>query len=380
MSDIIELTADVPVLTLDAADEAPLANLTQEDADVFRNTGFSEDEIKQISEFSEKINLHDTETVLNYGVGAQKRLAEFSDAALEHVRTKDLDELGGVLAGLVTDLKYDPDEEKGVLGIFKKGRHKADTVRAHYAKVESNLESVVKTLEGHQITLTKDIAVLDQLYEKNRTYFKELSMYIAAGKLAHSKAVGEELPALQARAAQTGNPEDAQEANDFAALCERFEKKLYDIELTRSICLQNAPQIRLVQNNAVIMSDKINTAIVNTIPLWKNQMVISLGLAHSKEAIKAQTMVTDATNEMLKRNAELLHQTSVETAKANERGIVDMETLQETNAKLITTLDEIAAIQEEGRTKRKEAEAELSRMEESLKKKLLEVSSAAKMG
>ncbi|MDY5975894.1 MAG: toxic anion resistance protein [Anaerovoracaceae bacterium] len=380
MSDIIELTADVPVLTLDAADEAPLANLTQEDADVFRNTGFSEDEIKQISEFSEKINLHDTETVLNYGVGAQKRLAEFSDAALEHVRTKDLDELGGVLAGLVTDLKYDPDEEKGVLGIFKKGRHKADTVRAHYAKVESNLESVVKTLEGHQITLTKDIAVLDQLYEKNRTYFRELSMYIAAGKLAHSKAVGEELPALQARAAQTGNPEDAQEANDFAALCERFEKKLYDIELTRSICLQNAPQIRLVQNNAVIMSDKINTAIVNTIPLWKNQMVISLGLAHSKEAIKAQTMVTDATNEMLKRNAELLHQTSVETAKANERGIVDMETLQETNAKLITTLDEIAAIQEEGRTKRKEAETELSRMEESLKKKLLEVSSAAKMG
>ena len=379
MSDIIELTADVPVLTLDAADEAPLANLTQEDADVFRNTGFSEDEIKQISEFSEKINLHDTETVLNYGVGAQKRLAEFSDAALEHVRTKDLDELGGVLAGLVTDLKYDPDEEKGVLGIFKKGRHKADTVRAHYAKVESNLESVVKTLEGHQITLTKDIAVLDQLYEKNRTYFRELSMYIAAGKLAHSKAVGEELPALQARAAQTGNPEDAQEANDFAALCERFEKKLYDIELTRSICLQNAPQIRLVQNNAVIMSDKINTDIVNTIPLWKNQMVISLGLAHSKEAIKAQTMVTDATNEMLKRNAELLHQTSVETAKANERGIVDMETLQETNAKLITTLDEIAAIQEEGRTKRKEAEAELSRMEESLKKKLLEVSSAAKM-
>lgn len=380
MSDIIELTADVPVLTLDAADEAPLANLTQEDADVFRNTGFSEDEIKQISEFSEKINLHDTETVLNYGVGAQKRLAEFSDAALEHVRTKDLDELGGVLAGLVTDLKYDPDEEKGVFGIFKKGRHKADTVRAHYAKVESNLESVVKTLEGHQITLTKDIAVLDQLYEKNRTYFRELSMYIAAGKLAHSKAVGEELPALQARAAQTGNPEDAQEANDFAALCERFEKKLYDIELSRSICLQNAPQIRLVQNNAVIMSDKINTAIVNTIPLWKNQMVISLGLAHSKEAIKAQTMVTDATNEMLKRNAELLHQTSVETAKANERGIVDMDTLQETNAKLITTLDEIAAIQEEGRTKRKEAEAELSRMEESLKKKLLEVSSAAKMG
>lgn len=380
MSDIIELTADVPVLTLNAADEAPLANLTQEDADVFRNTGFSEDEIKQISEFSEKINLHDTETVLNYGVGAQKRLAEFSDAALEHVRTKDLDELGGVLAGLVTDLKYDPDEEKGVFGIFKKGRHKADTVRAHYAKVESNLESVVKTLEGHQDTLTKDIAVLDQLYEKNRTYFRELSMYIAAGKLAHSKAVGEELPALQARAAQTGNPEDAQEANDFAALCERFEKKLYDIELTRSICLQNAPQIRLVQNNAVIMSDKINTAIVNTIPLWKNQMVISLGLAHSKEAIKAQTMVTDATNEMLKRNAELLHQTSVETAKANERGIVDMETLQETNAKLITTLDEIAAIQEEGRTKRKEAEAELSRMEESLKKKLLEVSSAAKMG
>lgn len=380
MSDIIELTADVPVLTLDAADEAPLANLTQEDADVFRNTGFSEDEIKQISEFSEKINLHDTETVLNYGVGAQKRLAEFSDAALEHVRTKDLDELGGVLAGLVTDLKYDPDEEKGVFGIFKKGRHKADTVRAHYAKVESNLESVVKTLEGHQDTLTKDIAVLDKLYEKNRTYFRELSMYIAAGKLAHSKAVGEELPALQARAAQTGNPEDAQEANDFAALCERFEKKLYDIELTRSICLQNAPQIRLVQNNAVIMSDKINTAIVNTIPLWKNQMVISLGLAHSKEAIKAQTMVTDATNEMLKRNAELLHQTSVETAKANERGIVDMETLQETNAKLITTLDEIAAIQEEGRTKRKEAEAELSRMEESLKKKLLEVSSAAKMG
>lgn len=378
MSDIIELTTEVPVLTLDP--EGSVVPAAQAQNDLLRSEDLSEEELAQVNEFSEKINLHDTNTIVSYGLGAQKRLADFSDAALEHVRTKDLDEMGNMLSSLVTDLKYDPQEEKGVFGFVKKGRHKADTIRAHYAKVEKNIESVVETLEEHQNTLTKDIAILDQLYEKNRTYFKELSMYIAAGKIAHNRAIEEELPALKAKAAASGNAQDAQDANDFSALCDRFEKKIYDLEITRNICLQNAPQIRLVQNNAVIMSDKINTAIVNTIPLWKNQMVIALGLAHSQEAIKAQNMVTDATNEMLKKNAELLHQTSVDTAKANERGIVDIETLQATNEKLISTLDEIVTIQEEGRNKRKEAEAELAKIEDSLKAKLLEVSSAAKMG
>lgn len=378
MSDIIELTTEVPVLTLDPEGSAVPAAQAQND--LLRSEDLSEEELAQVNEFSEKINLHDTNTIVSYGLGAQKRLADFSDTALEHVRTKDLDEMGNMLSSLVTDLKYDPQEEKGVFGFVKKGKHKADTIRAHYAKVEKNIESVVETLEEHQNTLTKDIAILDQLYEKNRTYFKELSMYIAAGKIAHNRAVEEELPALKAKAAASGNAQDAQDANDFSALCDRFEKKIYDLEITRNICLQNAPQIRLVQNNAVIMSDKINTAIVNTIPLWKNQMVIALGLAHSQEAIKAQNMVTDATNEMLKKNAELLHQTSVDTAKANERGIVDIETLQATNEKLISTLDEIVTIQEEGRNKRKEAEAELAKIEDSLKAKLLEVSSAAKMG
>lgn len=368
----------VPTLTLDGIEEAaPLEQLPEQDAEMFRKASFTEAEVQQINEFSEKINLHDTNTIINYGVGAQKRLSEFSDAALEHVRTKDLDELGGILGGLVADLKYDPEEEKGFAGFFKKGKHKAETVQAHYAKVEKNVENVVKTLEGHQDTLTKDIAVLDSLYEKNKVYFKELTMYIAAGKIALDKAQKEELPALKKRAEETGLAEDAQEAQDFAQLIDRFEKKLYDLELTRSICLQNAPQIRLVQNNAIIMSDKINTTIVNTIPLWKNQMVISLGLAHSKEAIKAQTMVTNATNDMLKKNAELLHQTSVETARENERGIVDMETLAETNSKLIATLDEIVTIQEEGRVKRREAEAELAKMEDNLKAKLLEVRGTA---
>lgn len=378
MSDIIELTTEVPVLTLDP--EGSVVPAAQAQNDLLRSEDLSEEELAQVNEFSEKINLHDTNTIVSYGLGAQKRLADFSDTALEHVRTKDLDEMGNMLSSLVTDLKYDPQEEKGVFGFVKKGKHKADTIRAHYAKVEKNIESVVETLEEHQNTLTKDIAILDQLYEKNRTYFKELSMYIAAGKIAHNRAVEEELPALKAKAAASGNAQDAQDANDFSALCDRFEKKIYDLEITRNICLQNAPQIRLVQNNAVIMSDKINTAIVNTIPLWKNQMVIALGLAHSQEAIKAQNMVTDATNEMLKKNAELLHQTSVDTAKANERGIVDIETLQATNEKLISTLDEIVTIQEEGRNKRKEAEAELAKIEDSLKAKLLEVSSAAKMG
>ncbi len=385
-----ELTLEVPEakvepveLTLESLvpqpDEANLAKIEavgkQEDAEMFRMQNFTEEEQKQITDFAEKIDLHDTNVIVSYGAGAQKRLSEFSDSALEHVRNKDIDQVGDLISDLIADLKYDPDEKKGLFGkLFNRGANKVENVKAYYSKVQNSVEEVAKTLEGHQQTLLKDIAILDMLFDNNKAYFKELTMYIAAGKLALQKAQNEELPALKAKAAETGLSEIAQEVKDYASLCERFEKKLHDLELTRAICLQNAPQIRLIQNNAVILSDKIQSTLVNTLPLWKNQMIITMGVAHAKEAVEAQNMVTNTTNELLAKNAEMLHSESVAIAKENERGIVDMETLQHANNELINTLDDLMKVQEEGRAKRREAEKELAAIEAQLKAKMLEMS------
>ena len=379
MADEMEKDVITPVLSLESLEEmdAPAAAqaLEQPEADEFRLKQFSEEEMKQINDFSEKINLHDSNLIITYGAGAQKRLADFSESALEHVRNKDMDEIGDTLSDLIADLKVDPSESKGLKGLFNRGANQAEQIKAHYSKVETNIEQVAKELEKHQETLLKDIAIQERLFENNKAYFKELTMYIAAGRIALDKAYKEELPALRAKAAESGLAEDAQEANDFAAMCERFEKKLYDLDLTRAICLQNAPQIRLVQTNAVVLSDKINSTLVNTLPLWKNQMVIALGMAHSKEAIKAQQMVSNTTNEILKKNAEMLHTSTVEIATENERGIVDIETLQHTNEELIATLDDLIRIQDEGRQKRRDAELELTNIENQLKERLTQAGS-----
>jgi len=373
-----EMDVIAPVLSLESLEkiEDPAKPEIQEkEVEEFRLKSFTEEEMKQINDFSERIDLHDSNVIITYGAGAQKRLSDFSEAALEQVRARDMDQIGETLSSLVADLKVDPTESKGFLSFFKKGEKEAEKIKAHYSKVESNIEDITKVLEKHQETLLKDVAVQERLFENNKAYFKELTMYIAAGRIALDKAYNEELPALKAKAAESGLAEDAQEANDFAGLCERFEKKLYDLELTRAICLQNAPQIRLVQTNAVILSDKIQSTLVNTLPLWKNQMVIALGMAHSKEAIKAQQMVTNATNEILSENAEMLHQSTVEIATENERGVVDIETLQHTNEELIATLDDLIRIQDEGREKRRNAEIELTNIEQQLKERLTQAGS-----
>lgn len=373
-----ELDVIAPVLSLESLEkiEDPAKpEITEKDVEEFRMKSFTEDEMKQINDFSEKIDLHDSNVIITYGAGAQKRLSDFSEQALEQVRARDMDQIGQTLSSLVADLKADPTESKGIFSFFKKGEKEAERIKAHYSKVETNIESITKVLEKHQETLLKDVAVQERLFENNKAYFKELTMYIAAGRIALDKAYNEELPALKAKAAESGLAEDAQEANDFAGLCERFEKKLYDLELTRAICLQNAPQIRLVQTNAVILSDKIQSTLVNTLPLWKNQMVIALGMAHSKEAIKAQQAVTNATNEILSENAEMLHQSTVEIATENERGVVDIETLQHTNEELIATLDDLIRIQDEGREKRKNAEIELTNIENQLRERLTQAGS-----
>ena len=373
-----EMDVIAPVLSLESLEkiEDPAKPEIQEkEVEEFRLKSFTEEEMKQINDFSERIDLHDSNVIITYGAGAQKRLSDFSEAALEQVRARDMDQIGETLTNLVADLKVDPTESKGFLSFFKKGEKEAEKIKAHYSKVESNIEDITKVLEKHQETLLKDVAVQERLFENNKAYFKELTMYIAAGRIALDKAYNEELPALKAKAAESGLAEDAQEANDFAGLCERFEKKLYDLELTRAICLQNAPQIRLVQTNAVILSDKIQSTLVNTLPLWKNQMVIALGMAHSKEAIKAQQAVTNATNEILSENAEMLHQSTVEIATENERGVVDIETLQHTNEELIATLDDLIRIQDEGREKRRNAEIELTNIEQQLKERLTQAGS-----
>ena len=334
------------------------------------------EEEKMVEDFAEKIDLSNSNMILKYGAGAQKKIADFSETALGNVRTKDLGEIGEMLTDVVTELKnFDTDEEeKGILGFFKRNSNKLGAMKARYDKAEINVNKICKVLENHQIQLMKDIAMLDKMYELNTAYFKELSMYILAGKKKLEQARNVELAELLAKAEQSGLPEDAQKAKDFSSMCERFEKKLYDLELTRTISLQMAPQIRLIQSNDTIMSEKIQSTLVNTIPLWKSQMVIAIGLNHSADAAKAQREVSNMTNELLRKNAEALKIATVETAKEAERGIVDIETLTATNQTLISTLDEVRKIQDEGRAKRQSAEAELLRIETEMRSKLLEMS------
>lgn len=336
----------------------------------------SEAEQKQVHDFAEKIDLSNSNMVLQYGVGAQKKIADFSETALENVRTKDLGEIGDMLGEVVSQLKTidEEEEEKGFFGFLKKNTRKLSDMKAKYEKAEVNVNRICKALEGHQITLLKDAALLDKMYKLNTVYFKELTMYILAGKRKLLDAREKEIPALLERAKQTGLAEDAQRVNDMNNLCQRFEKKLYDLELTRQVSLQMAPQIRMIQNNDTTMAEKIQSTIVNTIPLWKSQMVLAVGLEHSAQAAKAQRQVSDMTNELLKKNAATLKMATVETAKESERGIIDIETLKATNASLISTLDEVVKIQEDGRAKRQAAEAELARMENDLKNKMLEMS------
>ena len=340
----------------------------------------SAEEQETVNEYVNNIDINDSQMVLQYGAGVQKEIASFSEAALGNVRNKELDEIGELLTGVVTELKdFDAVEEKGgFLGLFKKAGNRMTAIKAKYDKAEKNINNIVKVMEGHQVTLMKDIAMLDQMYETNQKYFKELSLYIVAGKEKLKEAREVELPKLLAKAEETGLPEDAQAAKDYASMVERFEKKVYDLELTRNISLQMAPQIRLIQSNDTVMTEKIQSTLLNTIPLWKSQMVIAIGLDHSQDAARAQREVTDATNELLKKNAEALKMASIETAKESERGIVDIETLTQTNQTLIDTFDEVMKIQAEGRTKRAEAEVELQRIENEMKAKLIEVSSQSK--
>ena len=335
------------------------------------------EEQEMVDRFAEQIDVTNTQAVMSYGAGTQKKMADFSERAIGNVRTKDMGEVGDMISGLVTELKsFDAtEEEKGIFGFFKKQTQKAGTLKAKYDKTSVNVQKICEALESHQVQLIKDIALLDRMYELNLTYFKELTMYILAGKKRLKEIREGELAALNARARETGLAEDAQAAKDLDEMCERFEKKLYDLELTRAIALQTAPQIRLIQDSDEIMVQKIQSTLVNTIPLWKNQMVIALGLQHATDAAKAQSQVTQVTNELLKKNAEALKQATVTTAREAERGIVDMETLKQTNASLISSLNEVVKIQSEGKAKRAAAEAEMDRMEAELKAKLLEMSS-----
>ncbi len=333
-------------------------------------------EQKQVDDFAQQIDLHDTTVIMQYGTGAQKKMSTFSESALSSVRSKDLGEVGGMLTGLVTQLKsFDVSEEKGggLFGLFKKGSNKVTSIKAKYATAETNVNEIVKALEKHQVTLMKDVALLDKMYEQNVVYFKELTMYILAGKKKLAEVEGGELVALRQKAEQSKLPEDAQAANDMANMCDRFGKKLHDLELTRTISIQMAPQIRLIQNNDTLMTEKIQSTLANTIPLWKSQMVLALGVAHSQQAAQAQREVSDYTNQILRKNSEQLKIATIETAKESERGIVDIETLQLTNRNLIDSLDEVVRIQTEGRQRRAEAEVELARIEGELKDKLLEI-------
>lgn len=334
----------------------------------------TEAEKKMVQDFSSKIDLKNTNLVLQYGSGAQKKIADFSETALDSVRSKDLGEVGELLTSVVAELKcFDEEEQKGFLGIFKKASNSIESMKAKYGKAEANVSTMVEVLEGHQVQLMKDTAMLDKMYEINKNYFKELNMYIIAGKKKIEQVKTVDLPALMEKAQMSGLPEDAQEVNDTNAMLDRFEKKIHDLELTKAISLQMAPQIRLIQNNDTIMAEKIQSTLVNTIPLWKSQMVLALGMNRSVEAAKAQQAVTDVTNELLRKNAAILHQSTIETAKASERSIVDINTLTETNQLLIQTLDEVMQIQAEGKEKRRQAEAELVRIENDLKGRLLQM-------
>ena len=377
MSNEFEDLSTTPTLTLDPFQtqeekKPPVEAEKQEPA--LDESILTEEERKTVDEFAKQIDLTNSAMVLQYGAGTQKKMADFSEAALENVKSKDLGEVGELLSGVVKELRdFDEEEEKGFFGFFKKASGRIESMKAKYAKAEANVNEIVKVLEKHQVQLMKDTALLDKMYELNLTYFKELSMYILAGKKKLQEVRSTRLAELTDRAQASGLPEDAQAAKDFDSMCERFEKKIHDLELTRMISIQTAPQIRLVQNNDTLMVEKIQSTIVNTIPLWKSQMVLALGVEHSTQAAEAQRKVTDMTNKLLRKNAEKLKMATVETAKESERGIVDMETLKATNESLISTLDEVMNIQREGRQKRREAEAELQNMEQELKNKLLEI-------
>lgn len=377
MSSDFQDMSTAPTLTLDPfqgqeAKQPPEEQKKEEPA--LDDSILTEEERRTVDAFAKQIDLTNSTLVLQYGAGTQKKMADFSESALENVRSKDLGEVGELLTGVVKELKnFDEEEEKGFFGIFKKASNKIENMKAKYAKAEANVNEIVKVLEKHQVQLMKDTALLDKMYELNLTYFKELSMYILAGKKKLQVVRNGELSSLTAKAQATGLPEDAQAAKDLDSMCNRFEKKIHDLELTRMISIQTAPQIRLVQNNDTLMVEKIQSTIVNTIPLWKSQMVLALGVEHSTQAAAAQREVTDMTNQLLRKNAEKLKMATVETAKESERGIVDMDTLKATNESLISTLDEVMNIQKEGRQKRAEAEAELQNMENELKAKLLQI-------
>ena len=381
-NDLDEMLSQGPTLTFEpfSQPEAPEVPAAAEATQKIPEAVLTPAEQKMVDDFAAQIDISNTQMVLQYGAGSQKKIADFSEGALNNVRTKDMGEIGQMLANVVTELKdfNNEEEEKGFLGFFKKGSNKLENLKIKYDKAEGNINKICRVMEDHQVTLLKDAAMLDKMYELNLNYFKELSMYILAGKKKLEQARTVELPALLAKAERSGLPEDTQAANDFAAMCERFEKKIYDLELTRTISMQMAPQIRLIQSNDTAMSEKIQSTLVNTIPLWKSQMVIAIGLSHSSEAAKAQREVTDMTNALLKKNAETLKIATVETARETQRGIVDIETLTATNQTLISTLDEVMKIQEDGRAKRKSAEAELGRIENEMRQKLLSVSQASR--
>ena len=387
----VELEMPTPTLSLGEENEAPVLSTAAElkaaaeaaeaaaelapEAEYMKDVNLTEEEQKMVDEFAEKIDIRDSGIVLQYGAASQKKIANFSDTALEGVRTKDLGEVGGMISELVAELKgFNADEESGgLLGLFKKKGKSLAKLKAKYSSAEANIEKITENLEGHQVTLQKDIVMLDKMYDSNLVYFKELTMYIIAGKKKLDQERSTTLVELKKKAEESGLAEDAQAANDFAALCDRFEKKLYDLEITRTISMQMAPQIRLVQNSDELMVEKITSTVNNTIPLWKNQMVLALGMAHSQEALEAQHEVNELTNDLIRKNAEKLKEGTVQIAQESERSIVDIETVRYSNEQLIASLDEVVRIQEEGRVKRAAAEKELGQIEATLKEKLLDI-------
>ena len=368
-----------PTLTLDpAADEKVIAESKKATPVQVEDTPLSPEEQKMVNDFAEKIDITNSQMVLQYGAASQKKLSDFSETALSRVKTKDMGETGELITNLISELQgFDATTEqpKGIFGFFKKTSNSIEQLKTRYDSADKNVERIKAQLEDHQVTLMKDITMLDKMYELNLVYFKELTMYILAGKKKLAEVLANDLKAAQEKAQRTQLPEDAQAARDLADLCDRFEKKLYDLELTRNVSIQMGPQIRLIQSNDTMMAEKIQTTIVNTIPLWKNQMVLALGLAHSQQAMQAERAVTDMTNDLLKKNAEALKLGTIETAKESQRGVVDIETLQQTNKSLIETLDELNKIQREGRAKRAAAEQELTRIEDELKQKMMEIRS-----
>ena len=376
MNNEFENFSTVPELTLEPfKEEEQLPAVEEKQNEIFNDDILSAEERRAVDAFATKIDLTDSTAILQFGAGTQKKMADFSESALENVKTKDLGEIGELLSDVVKELKnFDEEEEKGFLGMFKKTSNRIQSMKSKYAKAETNIAQICRVLENHQVQLLKDIAILDKMYELNLTYFKELSMYVLAGKKKLSDVRSRELPELLARAERSGLAEDAQAARDLDSMCSRFEKKLHDLELTKTVSMQTAPQIRLIQSNDTLMAEKIQSTLVNTVPLWKSQMVLALGVEHSSQAAAAQREVTDMTNELLRKNAERLKIATIETAKESERGIIEIETLKATNEALISTFDEVMQIQAEGRRKRAEAEKEMLRLERELKGKLLAVS------